>query len=360
VKDRGAGLLALALAGAPLRVGAQDRPAAAIDRYARSHGFSGTILVERRGRPVYRGSFGLADRSFGVPVTAETRFRIASITKLFTSVLVLQLVDEGKLRLDARVYGFLPVYAGVGARRVSVHQLLNHTSGIENYDQVKSYEDAVRSGIPVYQLPHSTEELLTRYASGKLVHEPGQVFDYNNADYVILGRIVERITGSGFEDLLTERILRPLGMGSTGMARSRDIVPRLARTYFRPDSSAPFGNDLPVYFENWFAAGSMYSTAADLARFAGALYRGRLLRAETLERLLRPGLDDYGYGLWIGSQDIGGTKHRFAQRPGSIMGANTLILRYLDDDLTVIVLGNTNATSTDALGFFIGKTLIRP
>jgi CubicO group peptidase (beta-lactamase class C family) len=340
---------------------AAQRPALArtVREYARAHAFSGTVLVRKGGRTLYHESFGLADRAFDVPVTNDTKFKIASITKAFTAVLVLQLVEQGKLDLRAPIRTYLPDYAGEGADRVAIHNLLNHTSGIENFDRITSYEEAVEKGIESYQLPHTTDDLLASYASGKVVHDVGKEFDYNNADYVILGKIVERAYGKSFDTVLTERILRPLGMTRSGMLYQQQIVPRLAHTYFRPGDTAPLINDLPLYFQNWYAAGSMYSTATDLARFADALYGSRtLLKRETLALMLTPGLDDYGYGLWVRDIDVRGKPHRVAQRPGSIMGANTALLRFLDDDLTVVILGNTNATDIDVFGFLVGRAAL--
>jgi CubicO group peptidase (beta-lactamase class C family) len=356
-----------AQAAAPARVAAAPRARAAPDAalapairaYARAHGFSGAVLVERRGRTLYRGDFGLADRAFGVPVARDTRFWVASITKAFTAVLVLQLADEGTLDLRAPIRRYLPDYAGPGADRVTVHQLLTHTSGLEQYDRVASYEEAVAKGMEVYQLPHPPADLLARYASGRLVHEPGTAFDYNNADYVVLGAIVERVTGASYEEALRRRLVAPLGLAATGVLHAQRIVPRLAPTYMRADSAAPLRRDLPVYPENWWAAGAMYSTADDLLAFARALYGGRLLRPATLRAMLTPGLGEYGYGLWVATQDIAGARHRYAQRPGRIMGANVLLLHYPDDDVTVVVLGNTNVADTDAFGAFIGRTVIR-
>jgi D-alanyl-D-alanine carboxypeptidase len=327
--------------------------------HARAHDFSGTVLVEHRGRTILRESFGLADRAFGVPVAADTRFRIASITKLFTAVLVLQLRDEGKLDLRAPIRRYLPGYAGEGADRVTVHHLLNHTSGIENFDQVASYEEAVAKGIEVYQLPHTPEALLRDHASGKLVHEPGTAFDYNNADYIVLGAIAESVSGATYDELLARRILDPLRMTATGVAYQREVVPRLAPTYMRVEEGKPPINDLPAYSQNWWAAGAMYSSADDLLAFSRALFGGRLLSAESLRLMLTPGLDDYGYGLWVPTVEVGGARHRVAQRPGRIMGANVVLLRYLDDDLTVIVLGNTNTTDIDAFAYLIGGVALR-
>jgi D-alanyl-D-alanine carboxypeptidase len=111
--------------------------------------------------------------------------------------------------------------------------------------------------------------------------------------------------------------------------------------------------------DNWYAAGGMYSTPADLLRFAQGVYGGRLLSPASQDRLVTRGLDEYGDGLWIREFDIRGRKHRAAQRPGSIMGANTLLLRYFEDDLTIIILGNTTTTDIDDFGFRIGRAIFR-
>lgn len=337
-------------------------PATAIDSairaYAKKHEFSGVILVERGGKTIYHRAFGIADRAFMVPVSLDTKFKIASITKSFTAALILQLQEQGKLDLHAPIRRYLPNYSGEGADQVTVHHLLNHTSGIENFDQVKSYQEAESKGISVYQLPHTSAQLLDQFSSGKLVHEVGKTFDYNNADYIILGKIIESVTGKTYDEVLRQRILVPLGMSESGLLYQQEIVPKLAPTYMRVEDSKGPINDMPVYPQNWFAAGAMYSTTADLRKFARALYGGRLINHESLNLMLTPALDEYGYGLWVRTFSRGKREHRVAQRPGQIMGANTLLLRYLDDDVTVIVLSNTNLTNIDAFGFFIGKTVI--
>lgn len=339
---------------------AQAQPLeAAIRDYATAHDFNGAILVQHKGKPIYQQSFGVADRAFDVPAKTDTKFRIASITKAFTAVLILQLYEQGKLDLQAAIKTYLPDYRGEGAGRVTIHHLLNHTSGIQNLDTTTSYEAAVKQGIEVYQMPHTTDELLARYCSGKLVHAVGEVFDYNNADYIILGKIIEKVTGKPFQDVLKERILGPLGMTESGMLYQRDVIKNLAQTYYKPGEAQPLINDLPVYIENWYAAGGMYATAGDLLKFSDALFRGRLLKLQTLSLMLKPGLDDYGYGLWVASARVGEKTYRVAHRPGRIMGANGVLLRFLDEDLTVIVLSNTNLTDLDAFAFLIGKTVIK-
>jgi CubicO group peptidase (beta-lactamase class C family) len=341
-------LAALALL-VPAPALAQARPTlpGTAEAYARQHDFSGTILVRQRGRTLYARSFGLADRAFGVPHRADTRYRIASITKLFTSVLILQLAGEGRLDLDAPLRNVLPDYPGEGADRVTIHQLLNHTSGLRQWDRVGSYQEAFANGIAQYQAPLDAAALLRRCCAGPLERVPGAEFAYNNADYLVLGRIVERVTGKSYEQALAERILTPLGLTGTGMSHWGAIVPRLAPTYFWRDDERRLIADMPVYWENWDAAGGMYSTVDDLARFADALYGGRLVRADLLARLLRPGLDDYGYGLWSYSVTRGGHAYRVAKRPGSIMGANSVLYRLRDEGVTIVLLANTNRADLD-------------
>jgi D-alanyl-D-alanine carboxypeptidase len=320
--------------------------------------FNGTILVARSGRKIFRHSYGIADRAFAVPSAPEDAYRIASITKLFTSVLILKLVEQGKLDLDSPIAAYIPTYKGPALNKVKISQLLNHTSGIENYDKgLTSYAQAARDGIPLYQLPHTSQDLMDRYASGPLVHEPGTTFDYNNADYVILGKIIEAIDGKPLEQVLSNKILQPVKLARTGMIEQKQIIPRLAPTYYK-DENTPLQNDMPVYGQNWYAAGGMYSTVDDLHSFARALYSGALLSPGLLTKLLSPGLDEYGFGLWISDLDVNGRKHRFAQRPGRIMGANTLLLQMLNDDLTIVILANTNLVDTDKLGFSIARHLL--
>jgi D-alanyl-D-alanine carboxypeptidase len=351
-------LLLITAFGAAPAPAAPASLAAAIDRYAAAHDFSGTILVGREGRILYGRSFGLADRAFAVPARGDTRYRIASVTKLFTAALVLQLVDEGKIDLAAPVARYLPDYPGEGGDRIAIRQLLNHTSGLAQYDRIASLDQALTEGIEQYQRPRTAAALLKRCCSGPLAHPPGTVFDYNNADYLLLGRIVERIAGRPFEQVLEERILRPLGLRDTAMARQARIVPRLAPTYYWRGPAQGWMNDLPVYFENWDSAGGMYSTAADLLHFADALFGGRLVSAGALAAMLRPGLDDYGLGLWSYSFTAGGRAHRVAKRPGSIMGANAQLYRLIDERTTVVILANTNRADLDDFVQKIGLRLV--
>lgn len=333
-------------------------PEAFIADYAGKHQFNGTVVVKQRGEVVYSRSFGKADMAFAVPNTRQTKYRIASITKLFTATLVMQLYEQKRLDPERTIATYLPDYAGPAAQRVTVHQLLNHTSGIDNMDKVASAGQAIAEGLPAYQHPYSSDQLLAHFASGPLVHEPGKVFEYNNADYVILGKIVERLYGKRFDEVLSERILRPLAMADSGMLQQHDIVEGLASTYFMREDLGRLANDLPAYPENWYAAGAMYATADDVLKFSDALFEGRLLKPATLARMFAPGLDDYGYGLWTYTTMVDGKPYRVVKRPGRIMGAQSQLYRFLDEDLTVVILSNTGTTDLDAFVAGIGKRYV--
>ena len=329
-----------------------------IAAYAQEHGFNGTVLVQQNGNIRYEQSFGSANFQFDVPDTNHTRYRIASITKVFTSTLILQLHEQGKIDLRGTIGTYLPDYRGEGAGKVTIHQLLNHTSGLENFDQVKSMEEALTRGLPVYQTPYTSDQLLSNFCSGPLVHVPGTTFDYNNSDYIILGKIIERVTGKSYEQALEERILAPLGMADTGVLHQHDIVKHLASTYFYREDLKALSNDLPVYPENWYAAGAMYSTAADVLKFSEALFGSRLLKKETVALMTTQGLDDYGYGLWVYETKVGGRKYRVAKRPGRIMGAQSQLYRFLDEDVTVILLSNAGTADLDEFVAEIGKRVV--
>lgn len=349
-----AGVAATAL----LSRGALARTASPLQPLINSSGFCGTALVARGSAVLLHQGFGPAERNFQTPCGPDTRYRMASITKLFTATIVAQLAAEGKINLDRTIGTYLPQYRGPARDRSTLRQLLHHTSGIENFDKgLTSFAGAERSGMPVYQMPHSSDDLLNLFASGALTHQPGSVFDYNNADFIILGKIIEAVEASSYDQVLQQRICQPLRLTATGLYPSRHIQPSLASTYYR-DAGQPLGNDLPVYGENWYAAGGMTSTAADLLRFAQAVFQGHLLTGPALTELLTPGLEDYGFGLWIGKLEAKGKTYRFAQRPGRIMGANTLLLQLLEDPLTIILLGNTNLADTDGLGFALAKQVL--
>jgi len=317
-----------------------------IDTYVRDHKFSGTILIQKKDQVQYHNSFGFANLQFGVPNTNDTKYKIASITKLFTSVLIMQLFEQGKIDLNSPVKTYFPGYSGKGADKITIRQLLNHTSGLP-YVGPKSKEDALENGMEDLQMPHSIDEIISRYYSRDLVNVPGQVFNYNNGEYIILGKIIENIYGKSFEEVLNRQILNPLKMNGSGLLFQYKIITDLSDSYFTMNDTSGLVNDLPVYIQNWYSAGAMYSTASDLSTFLKALFSYKLLKKESLDLMLQPGLDKYGFGIWVYDLTLRGKNYKVYKRPGDIMGAQTMFIYLPDKELSIIILANTDAVNLD-------------
>lgn len=331
-----------------------------IANFSKKNNFNGTILIRHNSKQIYKKSFGLANIPFKVPNTIDTKYKVASITKAFTSVLTLQLYQEGKLDLDKTIINYLPNYKGPAGNQVTIRQLLNMTSGMRNMDIGLTLESILKQGAPQYQLPHTSDEMLTQYSSDSLVNPPGTKWDYNNAEFIILGKIIEKITGKTFEQALTEKILQPLQMNNTGMLKVEKIVERLADNYFFRDDLKMMSNDLPVYYSNWYAAGAMYSTVDDIGKFADALFGEKLLKQPALKQMFNSGLSEYGLGVWVyKNYDINGKMYTIVKRPGSIMGAQAMLFHVLENNSSIIILSNTGTVSLDEFAADIAKKIIK-
>lgn len=326
-----------------------------ITGYIKNHNFNGTIVVQQKGKKIYNQSFGLANFQFNVPNTNESKYKIASITKLFTSVLIMQLVEQGKIDLNQNIKTYLPNYKGEGAENVTIFNLLTATSGIESNEK-----DVKGDDIPaMYARPYSTEELLNLFCSGKLENEPGKVWNYNNADYVILGKIIEATCNKTYEDVLKEKIFEPLRMNNTGMFSMTKVIKNLANVYEVNESTKTIENTPPIYTENYYAAGGLYSTADDLLKFSNALYSGNLISKHSLKSIIQPYSSSYGLGIWVYDMNVNNQKVRIAERQGAIWGTKTRLLRILDKDITIILLTNAQTTSIDDLQASIIKELVK-
>jgi D-alanyl-D-alanine carboxypeptidase len=331
-----------------------------INAYVKKEHFSGTILIQQKGKVHFHKSFGKANIPFEVPNRNETIYKIASITKLFTSVLIMQLHEQGKIDLEQKIKSYLPGYTGEGAEKVTIRQLLNNTSGMVNIDTISSIESALKNGLPVYQKPYSTDDLLKKFCSDTLTTEPGKVFSYNNAEYIILGKIIEQVTGKSYVEVLNENILQPLKMKYSGLLYQHNIIPGLADTYFYRDDLKKLVNDLPVYIENWYAAGAMYSTSQDLLKFCQALFGSKLLKQESLNMMFVSGLNEYGFGLWVYKDyAINKINYTILKRPGQIMGAQSMLFHIQEKDATIILLSNTASTSLDEFAAQIADHFIQ-
>lgn len=328
-----------------------------IKKYATQHEFNGTILVQKGSKPIlYHQSFGIAERAFNTPITNQTVYQVCSITKTFTAVLILQLVEKGVINLDKKIIDYLPSYKGQAGTKVSIHQLLNHTSGMKNIDTAKD-ANFMRYGIGFFHTPYTLDEIVTNFCSDPLVNEPGTKFDYNNGEYLILGRILEEVYKLSYEQILNQQILVPLGMGNSGLLSHYKLTKNLATPYYKSATQSIIPN-LPIFVEDFSAAGAMYSSTTDLIKFNNALFDYKLIKKELLDQLLTPGLDEYGYSVWIRGGKGPDVKYKRMERYGRIMGANAAWFHYLNGNVTVIILSNTNFTDLGDFARKIGQFIL--
>lgn len=306
-------------------------------------GASSSVLVSLHDKVLFKKGYGLANREWDIPNTPDTRFRLGSITKQFTSMLVMQQVQKGTLKLDAHLSDYLPYYRKDTGSKVTLHQLLNHTSGIPSYtSDPKFFPNDSRD-------PYKPEEFVQKFCSGDLQFEPGGKYRYNNSGYFILGAILERVTGKPYDVLLQQSILEPLGMKDTGYDHSGAVLPKRASGYevdLGGVRNAPYLDmSLP------YAAGSLYSTVEDLFRWDQALYTNKLLRADLKEKLFKPGLGFYGYGWRITQlppEEAGGGG-LLIEHSGGINGFNTIEQRLVRDHALIVLLNNTPGGNLDEM-----------
>jgi CubicO group peptidase (beta-lactamase class C family) len=290
--------------------------------------FNGSILVAENGKIIYSKGFGMANMEWNIPNQPDTKFRIASVTKQFTAALVLQLVEEGKIKLDGKLTDYLIDYRKDTGEKVTIHQLLNHTSGIPDYKNVSSN-------------PYSPADFVKKHVSGDLEFEPGTKYRYNNGGYSILGAIIEKVTGKSYETLLQERILKPLGMTNSGYAHNSTLLEKHAGSYIK--TPAGYVNAPYIDMSLPYAAGSMYSTVEDLYKWNQSLQEDKILSAESKRLMFTPGLGNYGYGIRITDQPIGKSdqKTKVIWHGGAgINGFGSLISRAVEKRQTVIILDN--------------------
>ena len=308
---------------------AAERIDALLAKYQEFGLFTGAALVADQGRVVLKKGYGLANMEWGIANTPDTKFRLGSLTKQFTATLILQLVEQGQIDLAAPITRYLPDYPANPGNRITIHQLLNHTSGIPGYTELPT------SGATVRETSTPTA-LLNHFSHLDLLFEPGTKWSYNNSGYLVLGAILEKVTGKPYEILLRERIFTPAGMNESGYDSTQPLLARRAAGYDKRFDGS-YMNTGYIDMTQPYAAGALYSTVEDLYRWDQVLLTDRVLSARSKERMFTPGLSDYGYGWYITKRDRVTT----IEHTGSINGFNTVLSRTPDSKRVIILLNNT-------------------
>lgn len=329
------------------------RPAAEIDRLLTNETaagrFAGSVLVARKGKILFEKAYGQADREWGTANTADTRYRIASLTKTFTAALILKLEAEGKLSVTDPVCRFLD-RCPEAWRPITLHHLLTHTSGLQNLqaDGVEYFRRA--------RLPTSPALTLADFAAKPLDFQPGEATRYSNTGYVMLTAVIEKVRGKPYRTALKEAFFDPLGLATMGYETAFDLVPRRAHGYIVRNNVVGRADHIDMTVPA--GAGGLYGTVGDLYRWSEALHDGRAIGAPAFARMSgRVGgpfgamTEDgrpvtYAYGLETEPTRRGLNTFHF----GSIDGFKAYLRRYGDDGLTVIVLANQQSVNAGALG----------
>src|SRR2546430_13796447 len=212
---------------------------------------------------------------WNIPNASDTKFRLGSVTKQFTATLILQLVEQGKIKLDGKLIDYLPDYRPDTGTRVTIHNLLSHTSGVPNYTALPDFFENVSRN------PFNVNDFVKKYASGDLQFEPGTKFPYSNSGYFLLGAIIEKVTGKSYEQVLRDNIFEPVGMKNSGFDHWNTIIVKRATGY----AKKPRGFETAPYLDMSipYAAGSLYSTVEDLFLWDQALYGEKILSAKSKE-----------------------------------------------------------------------------
>lgn len=310
--------------------------------------FSGVVLVQEKGKIVFSKAYGLANRAESIPNTVETRFQMASGCKIFTSVAICQLVQEGVISFDTHLKDCLSIPFPGFSSDITVYHLLTHSSGITSYfeEEVDPDYEALWKDRPMYNM-RTPKDFLPLFQHKKMKFAPGERFEYNDGGFVILGLLIEQHTGMSFSDYVEKNVFAPCGMTDSGYFAADRLPARTAYAYI-------YNKDDDDYRTNFFAVpivggpdGGAYTTASDMARFWESLIDHRILNKRLTEELLYPhiaaeseGKDRYyGYGVWMIKPEDGVTAYYVE---GWDPGVAFLSVFRPESETLITIIGNTN------------------
>jgi CubicO group peptidase (beta-lactamase class C family) len=324
--------------------------ALAAEQLAKPGGVGLSVAVAQHGKSLLAKGYGKADAEFDVPANEETMFRIGSVTKQFTAALVMRLVEQKKLALDDELAKYVPDFPLQG-HKVTIQELLQHTSGI------KSYTDVGEAWHKVWPLELTNTELLALVKDAPFDFEPGTDWRYDNTGYYLLGMVIEKVAGKSYAEELQTELCAPLGLARTRYDSNRELIKNRAQGYTLDGEQLV--NDQMIGMAQPGAAGGILSTAGDLVRWQMALSSGKVVQPESFTRMRTPtvlpnGHDThYGFGLkmdeWAGKPRVG--------HGGGIFGFNSMLFWLPGEDLHVAVISNgeplSSAKLADAIAYAV-------
>jgi CubicO group peptidase (beta-lactamase class C family) len=306
-----------------------------VQYYVTTQKFMGTVIVARDNEILFNKGFGSANLEWDIPNSPATKFRLGSVTKQFTAASILLLEEMGKLKIDDPIKKYLPD-APEAWDKITIFNLLTHTSGIPNFTSFPEYQKEQLTA-------HTPKQIVDIFRDKPLDFTPGDKMSYSNSGYILLGYLLEKVSGETYQNFLQKNIFDPLGMKDSGYDSNSAIIPHRASGY----SPGPGGlvNAGYVDMSIPLSAGALYSTTEDLLRWEQGLFGGKLLSKESLSKMITPYKN--GYALGVGTGNVNG--HEVIQHGGGIQGFVTHLAYYPDDKLTVAVLSNVMGTAPPGL-----------
>lgn len=316
-----------------------------MSQYSEYGQFNGSVLVSEQGKIIYKKGFGMANMEWEIPNKPDTKHRLGSVSKQFTALLILKLVEEGKLKLDTPIATYLPDYPKKNASIITLHHLLTHTSGIPNYTSFPNFfKDVSRNAF-------TPENFVKQFADLPLQFTPGEKFEYSNSGYFLLGYIIEKVSGKTYEKNLQENIFIPLKMTNSGYDNSNIILKNRASGYEKNGNS--YVNSPFIDMSIPYAAGSLYATVEDLFLWDQALYSNQLLTPKSMDLFfgshISTGRGFYGYGWNINEVPNGDDKLKIIEHGGGINGFNTVVSRIPSNKSLVVILNNTGRANLNEM-----------
>ncbi len=303
-----------------------------LKEYYDARQLNGVVLVAEKGKVIYKKAYGYADFVWAIKNGVDTKFRIYSASKQFTAMIIMQLVQEGKINLDEPITTYLPYYRKDTGGMITVHNMLTHSHGIP---------DPPMDSMPLI-ITAAPEEFIKKYFSSDPMFEPGEKFSYSGVGgYTILGAIVEKVSGKKLKELLQERIFDPLGMKNSHYYDVRTVIERKAVDY-RYEGKQLVHRLQPYYIINAFGASCIVTTVDDLYRWDRALYTNKLLSSDYMRRYLKPQIKmgenaSYAYGQIISYYSKGQEKRTIYWHTG---GTASIIFRDVDKQHLILIINN--------------------
>lgn len=308
------------------------------------------VIVVKDGKVIFRKGHGMANLELGVPVEPDMVFRIGSITKQFTAVAILMLVEQGKLSLNDSISKFLPDYPTQG-HVITIKHLLTHTSGIKSFDNIPEW-------LSLWRKDFTVEELIAFFKNQPMDFAPDTRWAYSNSGYTLLGAIIEKVSGQTYEQFIQQNIFTPLGMNQSYYDSTSRVIPRRVAGYDK--SSEGYVNASYISMTQAYSGGAIASTVEDLAIWDAALYTEQLLKQETLQQAFIPHQlangdpTSYGYGWGISEYE----GHLQITHGGGIQGFLTYAIRMPNERVFVAIFSNNEGAGPEQLAFKIAASVI--